>query len=44
MANQWKQIIRGTKTKYLRQQENINHFRDQKAENKFGSNFGNKET
>ena len=35
---------RGTKTKYLREQGNINHFRDEKAENKLGSNFGIKGT
>ena len=34
----------GTNTKYLAEQENINHFRDQNAENKFGSNLGNKGT
>ena len=28
----------GKKTKYLREQRNINHFRDHKAETKFGSN------
>ena len=27
--------------KFLGVQENINHFRDQKAANKFGSNFRN---
>ena len=35
---------RGAKTKYLREQCNINYFKDQKAENKFGRNFANKET
>ena len=28
----------------IRKQRNTNHFRDQKTENKFGSNFGNKGT
>ena len=32
----------GTKTKYLGEQGNINHFRDQKAENKFTSSFREK--
>ena len=31
-------------TKFLTEQGNINNFRDQKAENKFESNFGNKGT
>lgn len=34
---------RETKTKYLMEQRNINHYRDQKAENKFESNFGKRE-
>ena len=35
---------KGTMTKYLREQGNINNFRDQRAGNKFESNFGNKGT
>ena len=31
-------------TKYLREQGNISNFKTQKAENKFGSSFGNKGT
>ena len=37
-------LKRETKTNYLMEQGNVNHFRDKKAENKFGSNFGNKGT
>ena len=45
MANlNWETGKHKQKTKYLREQRNINHFRDQKAENKFQSNIGNKET
>ena len=34
----------GTRAKHVREQGNIKHFRDQKTENKVGSNLGNKGT
>ena len=37
-------LNRGTKTKYLRQEGNMNHFRDQNAGNKSEINLGNTET
>ena len=44
MANFSELGKRGAKTLYRSEQGNLNHFRDLKSDNKFGSNFVNKRT